>query len=173
MESFYREETDNISDDAREQNTVDKIPVPLYKKIFVFFFSGIVLIIIFTVCAFVYRNTMPPAMFLTGAILGVYLLIRGLLLRYKWNKGRIEEHIYRCVSCKRVTPISVTAITRFSERKYNAYYDLICTEVEEVENPHLYEFRIGRGGEQITLGGLVILYVDVSAPRSPVAFKVL
>lgn len=173
IESFYNEKDDNQKGTSVEEQSTSVIPAPLFSKIFGAMAAGSILIIIFIVCGIAFRKTMQPVIFLSGALFGAYLLIMGLNIKRKWKNGRIEERIYRCVSCKKVIPISVTAITRRAERKYNSFYEIVCTETEETENQHLYEFRIGRDGAQLSVGGLVILYIDTQMPRNPVAWKIL
>lgn len=176
--SFYRKEDNPSEPELSQEEQVNALmPAPLYQKVLGTQITGILLIVVFVVFAITYRASIHPIALLSGALLGVYVLMQGVFVRRKWLSGRIEERVYRCVSCKRFIPFSVTVLTRALDRRYNSYYDLVCTETEdELEEggaPHLYEFRVGRGGDQIVPGGLVILYVDVNSPRAPVAWKAL
>lgn len=161
-------------DTKKQETTQVPIPDPLRNTVLFLSIVGIALIIGFAAFCFIrYDGSNQVAIFLSGILVGIYCFAKGRRIRNKWYKGIIKEQVFQCVSCKKRYPLSVTSVTR---RSYNAYYLLVCMEVngdgEAIQNK-LHEFTIRKGGENVNPGQVVILYIDQTNPKDPVAWKVL
>ena len=148
--------------------TVSAVPAPIFRSYMFLIVVGAIFVLVFLLL-YVMDRTSPGLVYLSGAVIGCGILIKGLIFRGRWRAGKITEHLYRCVSCRKSYPFSIMSVTR---RRDAAIYTLICTEPDLCEDQRLYEFVLGRGGEQIPPGQLVVLYLDENTPKHPVAWKI-
>lgn len=148
----------NAVNSATDKADSFELPTPLFKVIAGHMAAGIFIAIVGLVFMLVFKSG-SPTMYISICLVGLFLIARGCLIRYKWKHGVITEHLLRCVAVR---------------KKYKSYL-VLCTEPNEDEAEHLFEFSINRTRftDKIFQGALMLIYIDKSSPRAPAAWKLL
>lgn len=153
-------EKDKLENRFKEQDSEapKNMPMPLFSAFMGMIGIGLADMLLCCIAMIAYAHKFNAAC-LALQIVGIYLIVRGLLIRKKWAAGEIEEKLLRCVSVS---------------RRYKSY-QILCTEVDDSSMQHISEFTVPRNKKtkrSLFAGALLLVYVDRKSPRAPVAWQV-
>lgn len=103
--------------------------------------------------------------YVSGCLIGAFLIARGIHIHILWRSGGIQEMCLRCVSCHRVRTTKLLSIS-------SEVYSIVCTD-DDADAPKLFEFRLGRGGQDFSANVRAIFYINTNAPRTPIAWTLV